>query len=165
VQLVNPKDYTTIYNNGNMITPKEARFESIAKLTMPELFDTENVVETEILEEWEKFEYHLSTPLPILKILDVLEQQNDILQLYYFIPTNAILSGRCCCAVSNPNMEYMIKIATTTDDKGLCDTIHLTIYSSLDFMLGDITNERKRMIERFNFGFEESYCNFLSLMS
>lgn len=148
-----------------MITPKKARFESIAKLTMPELFDTENAIEIEILDDWEKFAYHLHPPLPVLKVIDILEQQNDILQLYYFIPTHAVLSGRSCCAVSNPNMEYMIKISTITDDKGLCDIIHLTIYNSLDIMLGDITNERKRMLERFNFGFEDSYCDFLSLLS
>lgn len=36
-----------------MITLKRAKFESIAKLTMPEFFDTKSVIEIEHLEEWE----------------------------------------------------------------------------------------------------------------
>ena len=35
-----------------MVTLKRAKFESIAKLTMPELFDTENVTEIEVLDDW-----------------------------------------------------------------------------------------------------------------
>ena len=148
-----------------MITLKRAKFESIAKLTMPEFFDTENVTETEVLDDWEKYAYHLATPLTLNRVLDILEDQNDILILYHFIPSKAVLCARTCCGVSNPEMEHMIKISATTDDRGLCDTIHLTIFNSLEIMLGDVSCERKRMLERFNFDFEETYCIFLTLIS
>ena len=148
-----------------MITPKRARFESIAKMTMPELFDTVNITVTEILDDWERFAYHLETPLSLEQIMDIWEEQNDMLLQYYFIPSNAILCGHSCCAVSNPEMENMVRISAITDDRGLCDTIHLTIFSSLDIFLGEITNERKRMMERYKFDFEETYCTFLTLMS
>ena len=148
-----------------MITLKRAKFESIAKLTMPELFDTENVTETEIHYDWEKYAYHIETPLTLNQVMDVLEEQNDILILYHFIPSKAVLCARTCCAVSNPDMEHMVKISTTTDDRGLCDTIHLTIFSSLEIMLGEISCEKKRMMERFNFDFEDTYCIFLALIT
>ncbi|MCD7940613.1 MAG: hypothetical protein LUH50_11465 [Bacteroides intestinalis] len=148
-----------------MITLKRAKFESIAKLTMPEFFDTKNVVETELLDDWEKYAYHPDKPLTLDRVMDILEEQNDILLLYHFIPSKAILCSRSCCGISNPKMERMIKITATTDDRGLCDTIHLTIYNSLEIMLGDIINERKRMLMRYNFGFDESYCKFLSFAS
>lgn len=153
-------------NNRNfMTTLKRAKFESIAKLTMPEFFDTKNVTETEVLDDWEKYTYHLKTPLTLNKVMDILEEQNDILILYHFIPSNAVLCARTCCAISNPEMEYMIKITTTTDDRGLCDTIHLTIFNSLEYMLGEISCERRRMNERYNFDFEDTYCLFLALFS
>lgn len=148
-----------------MITLKRAKFESIAKLTMPEFFDTENVTETEVLDDWEKYMYHLGRPLSLNEVLDILEEQNDILILYHFIPSKAVLCARTCCGVSNPDMEYMIKITATTDDNGLCDTIHLTIFNSLEIMLGEISYEKKRMKERFNFDFEDAYCVFLALLS
>lgn len=64
-----------------MNTLKRAKFESIAKLTMPEFFDTENVTEIEVLEDWEKYNYHLETPLTLNQVMDILEEQNDILIL------------------------------------------------------------------------------------
>lgn len=148
-----------------MITLKRAKFESIAKLTMPEFFDTKNVVETELLDDWEKYAYRPENPLTLDRVMDILEEQNDVLLLYHFIPSKAILCARSCCGISNPQMERMIKITATTDDRGLCDTIHLTIYNSLEIMLGDIINERKRMLKRYNFGFDETYCKFLSFVS
>ena len=148
-----------------MITLKRAKFESIAKLTMPEFFDTKNVVETELLDDWEKYAYRPDKPLTLGRVMDILEEQNDILLLYHFIPSKAIMCARSCCGISNPQMERMIKITATTDDRGLCDTIHLTIYNSLEIMLGDIINERKRMLKRYNFGFDENYCKFLSFVS
>lgn len=148
-----------------MITLKRAKFESIAKLTMPEFFDTENITETEVLDDWEKYEYHLETPLTLNRVLDILEAQNDILILYHFIPSKAVLCARTCCGVSNPEMEHMIKISATTDDRGLCDTIFLTIFSSLEIMLGEISCERMRMMERYNFDFEDTYCIFLALIT
>lgn len=148
-----------------MTTLKRAKFESIAKLTMPEFFETENVTETEVLDDWEKYIYHLDKPLTLNQVMDILEEQNDILILYHFIPSKAVLCARTCCGVSNPEMEYMIKISATTDDRGLCDTIHLTIFNSLETMLGEISCEKKRMKERFNFDFEDTYCIFLALLS
>lgn len=148
-----------------MITLKRAKFESIAKLTMPEFFDTKNVVETELLDDWEKYAYRPENPLTLDRVMDILEEQNDVLLLYHFIPSKAILCARSCCGISNPQMERMIKITAATDDRGLCDTIHLTIYNSLEIMLGDIINERKRMLKRYNFGFDETYCKFLSFVS
>ena len=148
-----------------MITLKRAKFESIAKLTMSEFFDTKNVVETELLDDWEKYAYRPENPLTLDRVMDILEEQNDVLLLYHFIPSKAILCARSCCGISNPQMERMIKITATTDDRGLCDTIHLTIYNSLEIMLGDIINERKRMLKRYNFGFDETYCKFLSFVS
>lgn len=147
-----------------MIT-KKGKFESIAKLTMPEFFDTENVSVTEILDDWEKYAYHLDTPLTLNRVLDILEEQNDMLILYHFVPSKAVLCAHTCCAVSNPEMDHMIKISATTDDRGLCDTIYLTIFYSLEIMLGDISCEKKRMTERFNFDFEDTYCTFLTLIS
>ena len=148
-----------------MITLKRAKFESIAKFTMSEFFDTKNVVETELLDDWEKYAYRPENPLTLDRVMDILEEQNDVLLLYHFIPSKAILCARSCCGISNPQMERMIKITATTDDRGLCDTIHLTIYNSLEIMLGDIINERKRMLKRYNFGFDETYCKFLSFVS
>lgn len=148
-----------------MITLKRAKFESIAKLTMPEFFDTENITETEVLDDWEKYAYHLENPLTLNRVLDILEEQNDMLILYHFIPSTAVLCAHTCCAVSNPEMEHMIKISATTDDGGLCDTIYLTIFNSLEIMLGEISCERIRMMERFNYDFEETYCFFLALLS
>lgn len=148
-----------------MTTLKRAKFESIAKLTMPEFFDTENVTETEVLDIWEKYAYHLDTPLTLNRVMDILEEQNDILILYHFIPSKAVLCARTCCGVSNPEMEHMIKISATTDDRGLCDIIHLTIFNSLEIMLGDISDEKRRMEDRFHFNFDDSYCVFLTLMA
>ena len=148
-----------------MITPKRAKFESIAKLTMPDFFDTENVMETEILSDLEKYSYQLRSPITLDRVADILDEQNDILLLYHFIPSEAILCARVCCGVSNPEMEHMIRISAITDDQGLCDTIYLTIYNSLDIMLGEIMNERQLMLKRFNFGYEETYCTFLAFIS
>ena len=148
-----------------MITLKRAKFESIAKLTMPEFFDTKSVIAIEHLEEWEKYAYHLDVPLTLNQVLDILEEQTDMLILYNFSPSKTDLSPCTCCSISNPEMERMVRISATTGKQGLCDTIYLTIFSSLEIMFSEISNEKKRMIERFNFDFEDTYHVFLTLIS
>lgn len=145
-----------------MITLKRAKFESIAKLALPKFFDTKNFTEIEVLDDWEKYKYHLEKPLTLNQVMDILKDQNDMLILYHFIPSQAVLYGRTCCGVSTSEMKYRIKITARTDDSGLCDTIYLTAFSLLEIMLGEISYERKKMKEQFNFDFEDTYCVFLS---
>ena len=146
------------------MTLKRVKFENYAKQTVPEFFRAVNVKETEILDVWEKYEYHLDVPLTLNRVLDILEQQNDMFILYNLIPSKAVLCNRTCCGLSIPGTEHMMKISTQTNDYGLCEIIHVTIFNSSVTMIGEILCEKKRIMSRYNFNFEENYCNFLALI-
>lgn len=147
------------------LSERRLAFESIAKLTMPELFDVKEVSIVEFLDgECEKYTYHLDAPLPIEHVVDILQKQKDLLLLYHFVPSEAVMCGRSCCVVSDPAHNYMVRISAVTNDVGLCTTIHLTLYHSLDIMIGEVDNERKRMLKRYHFGFDDAFCRFLLLV-
>lgn len=145
------------------MTQKRFKFENLAKQTMSEFFDAENIIKKEILDIREEYEYHLNTPLTLSRVMNILEEQDDIFILYNFVPSKAVLCNRTCCGVSRPGSEHIIKIVAETNDYGLCEKIHITIFNSLEDILEDIYDEIKRVEERYSLNFEDNYCTFLAL--
>ena len=144
---------------------KKGKIESIYKLTMPELFDTNKVKEVEQLPSWEKYTYYLNNILPLEEVMEILEEQNNLLFLYYLIPSPSILCGHTCCYVSTPAVDHMVKISASTDDTGMCDRVHLTIYHSVETMIDDIIQENHYLQRRFGFRFDDTFASFIKLFS
>lgn len=65
---------------------KKGKIESIYKLTMPELFDTNKVKEVELLPSWEKYTYYLVNALSLDQVMEIIDEQNNLLFLYHLIP-------------------------------------------------------------------------------
>lgn len=144
---------------------KKGKIESIYKLTMPELFDTNNVKEIELLPSWEKYTYFLSTAMPLEQIMDIIDEQYNLMFLYHFIPSRSIYCGHTCCFVSTPEADHMVKITASTDDSGLCDRVHLTIYHSIENMIDDVIQEKNYLSRKFDFSFDDTYSTFIRLFS
>ena len=58
---------------------KKGKIESIYKLTMPELFDTNKVKEVELLPSWEKYTYYLVNALSLDQVMEIIDEQNNLL--------------------------------------------------------------------------------------
>ena len=71
------------------MTLKRFKFENLAKQTMSEFFDAENIIKKEILDIREEYEYHLNTPLTLSRVMNILEEQDDIFILYNFVPSKS----------------------------------------------------------------------------
>ncbi len=142
---------------------KKGKIESIYKLTMPELFDTTDVKEEEILPCWEKYTYFIKKALPLEQVMEIIDEQYNLLFLYHYEPSNFILCGHKCCYVSTPEADHMVKISVSTDENGLCDRVHLTIYHSIEIMIDDIMKENHYMQSKHEFNFNETMGNYIKL--
>lgn len=122
-----PCFFTFINNISYETKLKKGKIESIYKLTMPELFDTNKVKEVELLPSWEKYTYYFDNALSLDQVMEIIDEQNNLLFLYHLIPSPSVLCGHTCCYVSTPEADHMVKISASTDDTGMCDRVHLTI--------------------------------------
>jgi hypothetical protein len=49
--------------------------------------------------------------------------------------------GEQCCAYSDPTFDFIYKVNCITDDSGMCDTIYVTLYDSLEMLGIEVQNE------------------------
>lgn len=144
---------------------KKGKIESIYKLTMPGLFDTNKVKEVELLPSWEKYTYYFDNALSLDQVMEIIDEQNNLLFLYHLIPSPSVLCGHTCCYVSTPEADHMVKISASTDDTGMCDRVHLTIYHSIETMIDDVIQENNYLQRRFGFRFDDTFASFIKLFS
>jgi hypothetical protein len=66
---------------------------------------------------------------------------------YHVIPTDATVHGEQCCAYSDPTIEFIYKVNGITDDSGMCDTVYVTLYDSLDDLGFDVLDEMQEQMQ------------------
>jgi hypothetical protein len=89
-------------------------------------------------------------------LLDILDETMELVILYHVIPSDATVMGEQCCAYSDPTFDFIYKVNCITDDSGMCDTIYVTLYDSLEMLGIEVQNELEEKpdklgIERANY--------------
>lgn len=67
-----------------------------------------------------------------------------ISNLFVSIPKDTEF-GHCCCSYSNPRFEHMFKLNSSTDEHGMCNTVDVTVFASLEYMCEELRSELRRI--------------------
>jgi gamma-glutamylcyclotransferase (GGCT)/AIG2-like uncharacterized protein YtfP len=104
-------------------------------------------VESEIDGNTAVLTYVFPKPLNICDLLDELDDNMEMVIAYHVIPTDATVHGEQCCAYSDPTIEFIYKVNGITDDSGMCDTVYVTLYDSLDDLGFDVLDEMQEQMQ------------------
>jgi hypothetical protein len=114
------------------------------------IFNREYFVESKIDGDTAVLTYVFPTPMNIYDMLDELDDNMEMVIAYHVIPTNATVHGEQCCAYSDPTVEFMYKTNCITDDTGMCDTVYVTLYDSLDALGYEVILEMQQQMKSNN---------------
>ena len=145
-----------------MIEEAIESFKIVAPMLVPEMFSINNIKDVEIREDDALLSYSIPKPLDFEEVLNALEDQMEFILLYYHQAVGGIVFGQSCCAYSNPKYGHMIKINACTNANGMCDSIDVTLYDSLDFMCQEILEELRLKSERGCFLYHKEECDVMS---
>ena len=125
------------------------RFIQNFNLKMPRMLSQGNFTDSEISDETVVLEYNLKQPIPIEEFFDELDDQMDLILLYYVIPSDMTQLGHKCCAYTNPVFDQMFKINGQSNDSGEVEKVYVTLYDSLLTFGVEIRNELNEMTSKF----------------
>ena len=118
----------------DMFEARMQQFDILACLQMPRIFKTDHIITKEIYDDYALVEYKLENHISMDNLLELLDDQTEIILLYHNVPSKDVDFGQSCCAYSNPRYCHMLKFNSHTNGAGLCTSIYVTIYSSLEYM-------------------------------
>jgi hypothetical protein len=131
IELINPMNYETA-----------RAFITRVNLQLNNILSRDYFVESEVYDDSEiVLTYQVPTLYNLYEVLSSLEDLLEAIPLYHVIPTKATVMGEQCCAYSAPTYDFMYKVNCITDDSGLCDTIYVTLYDSLDALCDEVRSE------------------------
>lgn len=117
------------------------RFIMLASLEMPNLIVSTLFQGAELSDESTLLTFSLPQKYLLEELIDELEDQMELILLYHHIPSEDTIFGHHCCAYSNPHFGHMHKINAIADERCRCDTLYVTLYSSLEVMGVELRNE------------------------
>lgn len=126
------------------------QFKMLASLQMPDILNPVRMIASELEDDYALLTYRLPQPMLIDDLIDEMEDQMELILLYHMVPSKETMFGHCCCSYSNPRFEHMFKFNSSTDEQGLCNTIDVTVYDSLEYMCEELRSELKRISSRGN---------------
>ena len=121
------------------------QFKMLAILQMPSLVKPSMMVSSELEDDYALLTYQLPNPMPIDELIDEMEDQMELILLYHMVPSKDTEFGHCCCSYSNPRFEHMFKLNSSTDEHGMCNTVDVTVYASLEYMCEELRDELRRI--------------------
>ena len=120
------------------------KFKVSGPTIMPSLFDNFFLKETEECNGYAILTYDVNRPLPIDEVLNIMDGDAYMRILYYTHPNPAAIKtkfGQRACTYFMPEEQRNIKMNFSTDEKGLVNTILVTVYGSIDIMYPDLLND------------------------
>ena len=120
------------------------KFKVSGPTIMPSLFDNFFLKETEAYNVYAILTYEVHQPLSIDEVLNIMDSDAYMRILYYTHPNPKAIKtkfGQRACTYFMPEEQRNIKMNFSTDEKGLVNTILVTVYGSIDIMYPDLLND------------------------
>ena len=120
------------------------KFKVSGPTIMPSLFDNFYLKETEAHNGYAILTYEVHPPLPIDEMLNIMDSDAYMRILYYTHPNPKAIKtkfGQRACTYFMPEEQRNIKMIFSTDERGLVNTILVTVYGSIDIMYPDLLND------------------------
>ena len=139
------------------------QFKIFAPLQMPELISSKSLETEEIYENSAQLTYVLTVPMTMERLLDIIEDANELI-LFYHMQSDSTQFGQRCCAFSLPNLGHMYKINVISDDQGMCSEVYVTIYESLEYMGIMLREELALVAEKGRCAYKLPEENFIAYL-
>lgn len=117
------------------------KFKVSGATIMPVLFDNFYLKETQPYNGYAILTYEIHHPLPIEDVLNIMDSEGYMRVLYYTHPNPKAIKtkfGQRACTYFMPEEQRNIKMNFVTDENGLVNIIHVTIYGSIEIMYPDL---------------------------
>jgi hypothetical protein len=114
------------------------------------IFDRKNFVESEIEDDSAVLTYVFPKPIRVYDLLNELDDTMELVIAYHVIPSDATVHGEQCCAYSDPTFDFIYKVNGITDDSGICDTVYVTLYDSLEELGFSVLHEMEEQVHTNN---------------
>lgn len=124
-----------------MIQEAIESFIVVAPLLVPQVFNVKGLREKEIRDDDALLTYQIEEPIDFETMLDYIEDQMEFIMLYHHQAISGMKFGHTCCAYSNPKYGHMFKLNIATNADGLCESVDVTVYNSLDYMCDELLQE------------------------
>lgn len=121
------------------------KFELNMSLMAPGLINTNGIEENVLYDDKAVVRYKLVRLFTIGEIIDLLEDIDRLVMLYYFIQRKDAQVGRSCSFYSDNKHGPMYRIDFYTERDGMCHDITVIFFTSLELMYQDIIREHGRI--------------------
>ena len=118
--------------------------DSMLEEAIYKLFDNYFLKETEECNGYAILTYEVNHPLPIDEVLNIMDGDAYMRILYFTHPNPKAVKtkfGQRACTYFMPEEQRNIKMNFSTDEKGLVNTILVTVYGSIDIMYPDLLTD------------------------
>lgn len=134
-----------------MITKEVNKFMALAPLMLPKLIDSKKCAEPDITEDSAILYFTLEESFPIGCVMDMLDDDMDLLLLYYGT-SKSNPKIHHCCFFANPKLgQSMYKVNMVSLVNGFVDGITVTIYDSLDVWEDELESDLMAHERSFDF--------------
>lgn len=134
-----------------MITKEVNKFMVLAPLMLPKLIDSKKCAEPDITEDSAILYFTLEESFPIGYVMDMLDDDMDLLLLYYGT-SKSNPKIHHCCFFANPKLgQSMYKVNMVSLTNGFVDGITVTIYDSLDVWEDELESDLMAHERSFDF--------------
>ena len=134
-----------------MITKEVNKFMALAPLMLPKLIDSKKCAEPDITEDSAILYFTLEESFPIGCVMDMLDDDMDLLLLYYGT-SKSNPKIHHCCFFANPKLgQSMYKVNMVSLANGFVDSITVTIYDSLDVWEDELESDLMAHERSFDF--------------
>ena len=120
------------------------KFKVSGPTIMPTLFDNFYLKDTQEGNGYAILTYEVHNPLPIDDVLEIMDGDAYMRVLYYTHPNPEFVKtsfGQRACTYFMPEEQRNIKMNFSTDEKGLVNTILVTVYGSIDIMYPELRTD------------------------
>ena len=129
---------------------------------LPQLIHKSWMKKPIIYDEYILLEFNFPQAFSLEDIMNMFEDQMELIILYHMVPSTSTSFGHCCCAYTNPAFGHMYKMNVMIDGNGLVNRVTVTIFDSLEFMGGDLSNDLELHAKTGSFKYRQNKFEVLS---
>lgn len=121
------------------------KFELTMSLMTSGIIDRDRVGESAVFDDRAVVQYKLKRAMAFQDLIDMLDDNDNVIMLYKFILRRDSQVGRSCSYYSNNRRGPMFRIDFYTERDGMCHSVTVIFFTSLEYMYQDIMREHGRI--------------------
>lgn len=148
-----------------MIEEKIEQFQSVASKILPMMLRNARVGKADVYEEYALLTYQLSREISFDEVKAMFENHHDAEICYITKPCEESCYVASLCAFSLPRRRCKYKVNALTNSRGGIDSVMITVYQSLEYMVQDLRYDLESHQDRCSIDYCLGVSKLLSIFS